>query len=479
MENNLTKNSQLEKEKEINQIISEITLKHGRSPYSLFIMENYLYEKKEKSKLSSIEIFKILSEKWHKLDLKEKEKYIKISNEEKEKYKCNIKIIKNYYNNQKEKSDSTSFQNFFNFLIKKYFNKNKEIKEIKNKAYKKWLKMSNEKQLKWKNKIISPDDWIERSKNTKYINSFVIFIYKSIFESKEKKEEIPKFKILLNKWKNISKEEKKKYEDITKEIISERKKLKYLFEIVNEIKQKKPGGAYKIFLSEKANEGIFKGKKNIFKEGREMWNQLSKEEKDDYLNKAKKIKLCYIYKKILYKKNIRKNLPTKPKSSYNFFVSSMKGKNYEKGESFLNMCKREWDKLKNNEKEKFEIEAEKDRIKYESKMKKLQNRIFNFPKRPKTSFQFYIMDKFDIIKKESPDLNNNIILIDIAKEWNILDNELKQSYEIKAENDKERFNIQYNEFKEKGFYTQTKIIEINEIDKKISKRKILNPKKKY
>ena len=479
MENNLTKNSQLEKEKEINQIISEITLKHGRSPYSLFIMDNYLYEKKEKSKLSSIEIFKILSEKWHKLDLKEKEKYIKISNEEKEKYKCNIKIIKNYYNNQKEKSDSTSFQNFFNFLIKKYFNKNKEIKEIKNKAYKKWLKMSNEKQLKWKNKIISPDDWIERSKNTKYINSFVIFIYKSIFESKEKKEEIPKFKILLNKWKNISKEEKKKYEDITKEIISERKKLKYLFEIVNEIKQKKPGGAYKIFLSEKANEGIFKGKKNIFKEGREMWNQLSKEEKDDYLNKAKKIKLCYIYKKILYKKNIRKNLPTKPKSSYNFFVSSMKGKNYEKGESFLNMCKREWDKLKNNEKEKFEIEAEKDRIKYESKMKKLQNRIFNFPKRPKTSFQFYIMDKFDIIKKESPDLNNNIILIDIAKEWNILDNELKQSYEIKAENDKERFNIQYNEFKEKGFYTQTKIIEINEIDKKISKRKILNPKKKY
>ena len=479
MENNLTKNSQLEKEKDINQIISEITLKHGRSPYSLFIMDNYLYEKKEKSKLSSIEIFKILSEKWHKLDLKEKEKYIKISNEEKEKYKCNIKIIKNYYNNQKEKSDSTSFQNFFNFLIKKYFNKNKEIKEIKNKAYKKWLKMSNEKQLKWKNKIISPDDWIERSKNTKYINSFVIFIYKSIFESKEKKEEIPKFKILLNKWKNISKEEKKKYEDITKEIISERKKLKYLFEIVNEIKQKKPGGAYKIFLSEKANEGIFKGKKNIFKEGREMWNQLSKEEKDDYLNKAKKIKLCYIYKKILYKKNIRKNLPTKPKSSYNFFVSSMKGKNYEKGESFLNMCKREWDKLKNNEKEKFEIEAEKDRIKYESKMKKFQNRIFNFPKRPKTSFQFYIMDKFDIIKKESPDLNNNIILIDIAKEWNILDNELKQSYEIKAENDKERFNIQYNEFKEKGFYTQTKIIETNDKDKKISKRKILNPKKKY
>ena len=479
MESDLTKNFQFEKEKEINQIISEITLKHGRSPYSLFIMDNYLKEKKEKSKLSSVEIFKILSEKWHKLDLKDKEKYIKLSEEEKQKFKNNIKIIKNYYNNNKEKYNSKSFQNFFNFRIKKYFNKNKEIKEIKKKAYEKWLKMSNEKQLKWNNKKFSPDDWIERSKNTKYINSFVIFIYKSIFESKENKEEIPQFKILLNKWKIISKEEKKKYEDITKEIISERKKLRFLFEIVNDIKQKKPIGAFKIFLSEKAYEGIFKGKKNIFKEGREMWNKLSKEKKDEYLNKAKKIKLCYIYKKILNKKNIRKNLPTKPKSSYNFFVSSMKGKNYEKGESFLDMCKREWDKLNIKEKEKFEIEAEKDRIKYESKMKKFQNRIYDLPKRPKTSFQFYIMDKFDIMKKEYPDLNNNIILIEIAKEWNILDDELKQNYEIKAENDKERYNIQYNEFKEKGFYIQTEINELNDKDKKRSKRKIENPKKKY
>ena len=112
-------------------------------------------------------------------------------------------------------------------------------------------------------------------------------------------------------------------------------------------------------------------------------------------------------------------------------------------------------------------------------MKKFQNRIYDLPKRPKTSFQFYIMDKFDIMKKEYPDLNNNIILIEIAKEWNILDDELKQNYEIKAENDKERFNIQYNEFKEKGFYIQTEINELNDKDKKRSKRKIENPKKKY
>ena len=125
------------------------------------------------------------------------------------------------------------------------------------------------------------------------------------------------------------------------------------------------------------------------------------------------------------------------------------------------------------------MEAEKDRIKYESKMRQFQNRIYDFPKRAKTSFQFYIMDKFDIMKKEFPDLNNNIILIDIAKEWNNLENKLKQNYEIKEENDKERFNIQYNEFKEKGFYIQTEINELNDKDKKRSKRKIENPKKKY
>ena len=485
MKNEINNNFQLEEEYTKDDIISEINLKHGRSAYSLYIMNNFSKEKINKSNLKPIEIFKILSEKWRKITSKEKEKYMKISKEEKEKYKKDFKTFKKYFLS-KENENSNSFQIYYNSLIQEYFNK-EEIKEIKKKAYENWKKMSEEEKLKYNNKIINPENWIEKIKTIKYIKSYVIFIYKSISDSKEKKEEIPDFKFLKNKWEKMDKNERKKYEDYANEIISERKKIKNLFEKKNVIKPKKPIGAYRIFLSEKAKEGFFQGKKNIFKEGRILWNKLSKEEKDEYLNKAKKIRLCFIYKKLLYKKNFKNNLPKKPKTAYNFFIASMKGKKYDKGDNFFNMCKREWEKLSKNEKEKFEIEAEKDRIKYEKKMNKLQYRIYDLPKRAKTSFQIFITEKFDLFKNDYPDLNNREILVFLAKEWNFLDENIKERYEIKAEKDHERFIKQNNKFQEKGYYVQTKEQReenfeknnINMNEKKRSKLLIQYHKKKY
>ena len=83
-------------------------------------------------------------------------------------------------------------------------------------------------------------------------------------------------------------------------------------------------GAFKIFLQEMAKEGKFNGK-NAFKEGRKLWDELSEDEKESYLKKAHKIKLCYIYKKMLFKQKIKKNMPSKPPTAYNLFVQSMKG----------------------------------------------------------------------------------------------------------------------------------------------------------
>ena len=227
MKNELN-NFQLDEEYNKDDIISEINLKHGRSAYSLYIMNNFSKEKINKSNLKPIEIFKILSEKWRKITSKEKEKYMKISKEEKEKYKKDFKTFKKYFLS-KENENSNSFQIYYNSLIQEYFNK-EEIKEIKKKAYENWKKMSEEEKLKYNNKIINPENWIEKIKTIKYIKSYVIFIYKSISDSKEKKEEIPDFKFLKNKWEKMEKNERKKYEDYANEIISERKKIKNLFE---------------------------------------------------------------------------------------------------------------------------------------------------------------------------------------------------------------------------------------------------------
>ena len=129
--------------------------------------------------------------------------------------------------------------------------------------------------------------------------------------------------------------------------------MREYFEISQGIKPKRPMGAFKIFLQQMAKEGKLEGK-NAFKEGRRLWDALTEDEKESYLKKAHKIKLCYVYKKMLFKQKKKKTMPAKPPTAYNLFVQSMKGKEIPKGKTFLQFVLEKWDKLSQAEKEEFE-----------------------------------------------------------------------------------------------------------------------------
>lgn len=103
----------------------------------------------------------------------------------------------------------------------------------------------------------------------------------------------------------MSEQEKQQYEQCADYLIEERRHLQDLFEITQGMKRRKPIGAYRNFLQEKATEGILT---NI-KEGKKLWNDLSEEEKEVYLDKANDIYLCYKYRKMMFEKKInQKNL---------------------------------------------------------------------------------------------------------------------------------------------------------------------------
>ena len=462
--------SQLD-DSDLDRIISDITLKHGRTSYGLFVSDNFDSEKKKDPTAKNFEIWKKLSKKWQKCPQSDKEKYESRSKEEKEKCKKDLEIIKHYFFGDYEKEGSTAYRLFLNSRLKEAFENDEDPKKVKKQASEDWEKMSNEEKYEWKKKKKDNDDWWNRAKSSRNINAYAVFVQKTIEDAKDKNEDIPNFKSCAKIWKKMSEKDKKKYEKFADEMNEERKKMRELFEIANGIQPKKPAGAYKIFLSEKAKEGEFQGKSNVLKEGRKMWEKLSDDEKDEYLKKAKRIRLCYIYKKMLYKKNMKKILPSKPKSSYNFFIQSMKGKSPDKNETFLQMCKKKWNKLSEEEKEKFEDLADKERKKYEKKMEKFQNRVFNLPKRAKTPFQFFIMDKFNNYKEENSDFTTPEILKELAKEWNNLSDKKRESYENKAEKDRLRFKKQNVEFKEFGYYTKTRDQKDEEKEKKSQSQK--------
>ena len=72
-------------EEELDDIISDITLKRGRNAYTIYITEMYQKEKAQNDKIKLMDVSKKYSSKWAKVSDKDKDTYEKKSQEEKEK----------------------------------------------------------------------------------------------------------------------------------------------------------------------------------------------------------------------------------------------------------------------------------------------------------------------------------------------------------------------------------------------------------
>ena len=458
--NSITQNNS--DENDLDYLITQITLKKKRTAFNIYISEKYDEIKKKNPNFISSQIFEILNKTWReKVSKEEKEKYKNLANEEKKIYEKDIEIMRQYYNNISSKEKSTAYITFLNSRLNKGIKNEEEQKNIKLKAIKDWSKMSKEEKLKWQNKKDNNDNWWERAKSLKNITPYCVFVQKKIEDAKEKNEEIINIDDCAKIWKKMSKNKKKIYEAYADEMNEERKNMREIYEIINGIQPNKPAGAFKIFLSEKTKEGEFKGK-NVYKYGKKLWDELSDNEKEEYLHKAKKIKLCYMYKKMLYKKNNRKILPPKPKSAYNYFIASLKGIKPKNGENFFQMCFKLWNKMDEDKKKIFYDLAEEDIRKYEMKMEKYEDKIFDIPKTAKGAFQLFIMDRFPLLKEKNKDLPTYVIYTMISDEWKNLNDEDKKTYEKMAIEDKERFLRENEEFKENGYYSKSNLKSQNE-----------------
>ena len=79
---------------DIEEIIQRITLKHPRSPYSLYISEMYEKENKDELILNLMEVNKKYSRIWSKLTSTAKSKYFEISAQERAQYKRDLLTVK-------------------------------------------------------------------------------------------------------------------------------------------------------------------------------------------------------------------------------------------------------------------------------------------------------------------------------------------------------------------------------------------------
>ena len=170
---------------------------------------------------------------------------------------------------------------------------------------------------------------------------YLFFVQNEIQKAKDTKKDIPKLGDIASFWKKLSSGEKGKYKKYADTINEERERLQDIYELVNGVKPKKPAGAFKVFLQEKAKEKVL----HSIHEGKDLWNKLSDEEKEIYLKKAHTCKLAYKYKNMIYNKKIKKIMPKKPANTYTLFLKDKKGQKIPKGEKALTYWRDEYENL--------------------------------------------------------------------------------------------------------------------------------------
>ena len=196
-----------------------------------------LKSKNNNKKINIQDLSAQCSEKWKKLKDEEKKKYSKLFEDEKVKFKADIELVRHYL-----------FKDF-----------NDRVHRPPT-AYR---KKEN-------------DNWFLKADKIKKVSPISLFIQKKIQEAKEKFQEPPSLKEIAPAWKKLSKNEKKSYERYAQELNDEKTKLQDIYDIVHGVKPKKPAGAFRVFLQEKAKNNEIKA----LNEGYEMWKKLSDDQRE-------------------------------------------------------------------------------------------------------------------------------------------------------------------------------------------------------
>ena len=416
----------IETDEQIDQIIKDITLKRPRNPFTQFVLSEVdSYKTKNKdAKIDLQEFNQACADKWKKMKDGEKKKYAKLYEDEKVKYKSDLELVKHYlfrdFNDTVYRSP-TAYRIFLNEKLREGFDQGLDPKDVRKDAGNTWAKMSDEEKKVYTEKKKENDNWFLKAEKIRKITPIALFIQKKIEEAKEKHKEPPALKEISPAWKKLSKNEKKSFEKYAQEINEEKEKLRDIYDIVHGIKPKKPAGAFRIFLQEKAKNNEIK----TIQDGHEMWKQLSEDQKEEYLTKSHK---CLLAKKV-------------------------------------------FDGLSEAQKKKYVEKADKDKERYERQMLQFQGKVFDMPKKPQSGFNLYVQDRMPDLKKAKPNAPVTALIKQIAKEWKEEKDVDTKQYNKNAEKDKRRFKKQLKEFQKMGYYTKDKSETEDETDARSKSKK--------
>ena len=459
---NIEKNliSQLFEEDKVNELLSDFNFKKPRTVIDIYIREQFkdnedLYKKniynRKKEKLF-IEKYKQYTDNYRTLNEEEKSKYKNMFDSEKKIFSRNIEIIKKYVFKGIDgniKLKKTGYQIYLSDELINGLDKGLNVKQIMNDSFLRWENLDLNIKKKYFINAEETNLFLDLFQHYKYINSFLVFVFHYLKKNVVNKSNCPTFNELVKLFNNLSSKRKNLYNDYSNQLVFLKFKLRDIYDAIHGIKPKTPSGAFRIFLQDKAINNEIKS----INEGRLLWNNLNVNEKEIYLSKCHLQFLAYKYKELLFNKKIKRIFPKKIDSPFHLFIKRNKGLKIPNGISPFNYYKNLFNKLSKEKKDMYNKMFLKEQNIYKDKISDLSDKIFQLPPKPKSSFAFYISERFKQFYDQQTKLDINEQINSIFKDWFFSDLD-KSKYMHLAELDKLRFEKQVNEFEIFGYYSK-------------------------
>ena len=422
LENNLI--AQLIEEDKINELLIDFNFKQPKTLFDIYIKDKFKDENElYKNNISNtkpdklfIEKYNLYKESFNNLDNNEKEKYKLLLKQEQNKFERNIEIIKKYIFKGIDghiKLKRTAFQIYLSDEIIKGLERGDSVQYITNKCYYEWDKIDFETKKNYSKNAELDQNILDIAQNHRLINSFVVFIYHYLKSNDFTEENFPSLNDIAKLYNNLPTNKQLLYEDYTKEFINLRFKLYDIYEAIHGINTKTPPGALRIFLQEKA----YNNEISSINEGKILWENLSTEQKEIYLNKCHSQFLAYKYKELLINKKIKRFLPRKPKSPFTIFLRHTAGVKVPEDTKPMNFFHDMYNNLPTEKKEKFDNIFKKELEDYNKKLSMLNNKNFQLPPKPKSGLSFFLSERFKEYKNNDMNLDPNKYINLVFEEW--------------------------------------------------------------
>lgn len=148
--------------------------------------------------------------------------------------------------------------------------------------------------------------------------------------------------------------------------------------------------------------------------------------------------------------------PSKPRNLYVCFGDEKRKESTYKGMEFAQVSKMlsvEWTKVSEKDKLKYKKLAEQDVIRYNKEMeefkknypeyiattKKRKRKAKDEPKNPKNAYIIFSNEERQKLLDQFPELTTKTAMVELGKKWKALDEKTKAKYEVKASQDKIRY----------------------------------------